>query len=68
MSYRSKPLLPRNGETLVVGIVARISGCPNQKELSLDHQIDHGKEVIAELYDGPVEFRTIATNGKGEQL
>ena len=70
MSYFSHdaPLVPRNGHTLVVGIVCRISGCQNQKELSLEDQTDHGKEVIAELYDGPVEFRVIATKGKGERL
>lgn len=61
-------LSPRNGHTLVVGIVARISGGPNQKELSLRDQEDHAKEVVAELYDGPVDFRVIATKGKGERL
>jgi site-specific DNA recombinase len=34
---------PRNGHTLVVGITARISGCTNQKELSLEDQIDNAK-------------------------
>jgi len=61
-------LKPRNGHTLIVGVVCRISGCANQKELSLDDQEDNGKETIAELYDGPVEFRVIATIGKGENL
>jgi hypothetical protein len=60
--------VPRNGHTLVVGVVARISGGPNQKELSLDDQQDHAKEVVAELYDGPIEYRVIATKGKGERL
>ena len=60
------PWTPRNGHTLVVGVVARISGCANQKELSLDDQVDHAKQVVAELYDGPVEYRVIATKGKGE--
>jgi hypothetical protein len=60
--------LPRNGHTLTIGVVARISGCANQKELSLDDQVDHAKQVVAELYDGPVEFRVIATKGKGERL
>jgi site-specific DNA recombinase len=62
------PLVPRNGHTLVVGIVARISGCANQREMSLDDQVDHAKQVLAEMYDGPVEFRVIATKGKGERL
>lgn len=49
-------------------IIARISGCANQKEMSLDDQVDHAKEVVAELYEGPVEYRIIATKGKGERL
>lgn len=68
MSRQQDPIRPRNGHTLVVGIVARISGGQNQKELSLDDQIDHAKQVVAELYDGPVEYRVIATTGKGERL
>jgi hypothetical protein len=66
----SKPtaLSPRNGHTLVVGIVARISGCTNQKELSLEDQVDHGEQVVVELYDGPVDYRVVATKGKGERL
>lgn len=62
------PLAPRNGHTLVVGIVARISGCADQKELSLEDQVDHAKQLVGEMYDGPVEFRIIATKGKGERL
>jgi site-specific DNA recombinase len=69
MSYRSRqPIIPRNGHTLVVGIAARISGCANQKELSLDDQLDHGKQTVVERYDGPVEYKTISTRGKGEWL
>jgi len=68
VSRQQDPIRPRNGHTLVVGIVARISGGQNQKELSLDDQIDHAKQVVAELYDGPVEYRVIATTGKGERL
>lgn len=69
MAKRSdRELVPRNGCVLMVGIVARISGCTNQKELSLDDQVDHGKEEVVELYDGPVEYRVIATKGKGECL
>ena len=69
MTRRSdESLEPRNGHTLVVAIVARISGCQNQKELSLEDQVDHGKEVVAEMYEGPVEYRVIATKGKGERL
>lgn len=69
MSYRhDTELVPRNGHTLVVGIVARISGCATQKEISLDDQVDHGKQEVADLYSGPVEYRVIATKGKGERL
>ena len=39
MSLRkAKEVQPRNGLMLNVGIVARISGCPNQKDLSLEDQ------------------------------
>lgn len=68
MGFRQPPLAPRNGHTLVVGVIARISGGPNQKELSLDDQVDHAKQEIAELYTGEVENRVIATTGKGERL
>ena len=61
-------LTPRNGHTLKVGIVARISGGQYQKELSLDDQIDHAKEVVADLYDGPVVYVVFSTVGKGELL
>lgn len=66
----NQELVPRNGYILVTGIVARISGCANQKEVSLEDQEDHGKEVVAELYSEtkPVEYRVIATKGKGERL
>jgi hypothetical protein len=52
----------------VVGIVARISGCAKQKEVSLEDQVDHGKEEVAQLFQGPVEYLVIATKGKGERL
>jgi hypothetical protein len=51
-----------------VGIVARISGCASQKEVSLDDQVEHAKEEVMQLYSGTVEYRVIATKGKGEQL
>jgi hypothetical protein len=51
-----------------VAIVARISGCASQKEMSLDDQVDHAKEEVANLYQGPIEYRVIATKGKGEAL
>jgi site-specific DNA recombinase len=67
-THREKPMKPRIGHTLVVGVVARISDCPNQKELSLDDQRDHADQVVAEHYDGPVDYRVVATKGKGEAL
>ena len=53
ISRRNQELVPRNGHTLDAGIVARISGCANQMELSLEDQVDHGKEEIDELYTRP---------------
>jgi hypothetical protein len=68
MSRPARSLAPRNGHTLVVGIVARISGCANQKDVSLDDQVDHARQEVAELFDGPVEERIIKTRGKGERV
>ena len=69
MARRSdSDLVPRNGHKLVVGLVARISGCASQKELSLEDQEDHAKEEVALLYDGPVDYRIVSTKGKGERL
>jgi hypothetical protein len=61
-------LTPRNGHTLMAGLGARISGCSNQKEESLEDQTDHNKEVVADLYTGLTEYLIIATKGKGERL
>src|SRR5690606_4922622 len=70
MAHRrsSAVLSPRNGHTLVVCVVARISGCQNQKEQSLEDQVDHAREEVAWLYSGPVEYRIVSTKGKGEAL
>ena len=65
---RTQPLVPRDGRTLRVLIVARISGCQNQKELSLEDQEDHAKQEVTDRYDGPSEYRVISTTGKGERL
>jgi len=62
------PLIPRNGHTLIVARVARISGCANQKEMSLDDQMAHYVDVVENLYKGPAEFIDFATVGKGESL
>jgi hypothetical protein len=68
MSRSDKELKPRNGHTLVVGIIARISGCAKQKEVSLDDQVDHAKEEVGELHQGLTDYRVVATKGKGERL
>jgi len=61
-------LTPKNGHLLKAALVARISGCADQKEASLDDQEDNGKEKISDIYGGEVDFRVIATKGKGENL
>ena len=61
-------LSPRNGHTLMAGLGARISGCADQKEESLNDQTDHNKEVVTDRYNGPIEYLIIATKGKGERL
>lgn len=67
--YRTQKIQPKNGSTLVVLTVARISGCASQKEASLDDQQEHAREIVAEVYDGEqVDYRQIATKGKGEDL
>ena len=69
--YRTQPLEPRNKVFPVVLNLARISGCPSQKEASLQDQHDNAVEVVSELWDGEiekVEFRLISTKGKGEDL
>jgi len=66
--YFRHPLVPRNGCQARVGIVARISGCGGQKEVSLDDQVDHGKEVTSEVYEGEADYIVISTIGKGERL
>ncbi|MFO0865674.1 MAG: recombinase family protein [Gemmataceae bacterium] len=59
---------PRNGHTYVVGIVARISGCENQKEESLEDQVDHAKSEIEPYVSFPIQYHVIATKAKGEWL
>ena len=69
--YRTQPLEPKNVVFPVVVNVNRISGCPSQKEASLEDQHDNAAEIVSEVWDGEienVEFRVIATKGKGEDL
>ncbi|WP_020476065.1 recombinase family protein [Zavarzinella formosa] len=68
MIDRKTPVTPRNGHTLVVGVVARISGRPNQKEVSLDDQEDHARDIVDDMHEGPAEYRVVATINKGERL
>lgn len=66
--YFQDRLIPRDGIKPRVLIGARISGCANQKEVSNEDQVDHGKSVVREMYDGEVEYTVISTKGKGERL
>ena len=68
MNGPRQTISPRSGETLQVAIVARISGCTNQTEVSLNDQVDHGKSEIAYHFTGPVNYHTFATKGKGESI
>lgn len=69
MSYKSdQEAEPRDGHTWRTLIAARISGCANQKELSLEDQEDRGREISNEIYSGETEFDVVATTGKGERL
>jgi hypothetical protein len=69
MFKRTPDLTPRNGKVLFVAIVARISGCAKQKDVSLTDQVDHGKKFVREMYpEGEIVWHEIATKGKGERL
>ena len=61
------PLLPRNGRTLKVLGVARISTL-NQDPQSLADQEAMHRQWVAEHYDGTAEFKIFATQGSGEWL
>jgi hypothetical protein len=68
MKFANEAVTPRNGHTVVVLIIARISGCAKQLELSLEDQSDHAKETAREMCNYPIEFREVSTTGKGEDL
>lgn len=68
MHGRHQEVSPRFGDKLTVGVVARITGRPNQKEQSLEDQVAHARSVVAEIYRGDVDLRVVATVGKGEYL
>ena len=68
MSRTFDPALsPRKGNCLHVVIVARISGV-SQDERSLDDQEAMHREIVDSNYDGPIEWRVLATRGSGERL
>lgn len=46
-------LRPRNGHTLEVLDVCRISGCPKQKEVSNEDQNDNARDIVKSLFDDP---------------
>ena len=71
MSFHRKSdseVKPRNGCLLMVSGVCRISGCQNQKELSLDDQKDNARELIETLYGGEYDLHLHTSIGKGERL
>ena len=67
MLYGFEKMSPRNGRTLKVIRVARISTI-NQDERSLDDQLQLLQRTVQQLYDGPVEYHDLATQGSGEKL
>ncbi|MBL9083334.1 MAG: hypothetical protein JNK76_16080 [Planctomycetales bacterium] len=69
MSRKSdEELKPRNGHTLEVRAVCRISGCPRQKEMSLEDQEQNAREFVIDAYSHRYEFECLSTIGKGECL
>ncbi len=61
------PVAPRDGQTLHILLIARISG-ENQDAKSLGDQGALIKAFVADRYDGPVNYQVVATRGSGEWL
>ncbi len=61
------PLVPKDGNILKVLVIARISS-EHQDKRSLNDQIAKIKEYLAQVYEGPVEWTIIQSQGSGEQL
>lgn len=61
------PLTPRNGTTLRVLAVCRISGA-NQDPRSLDDQEALLRGYVANHYEGPTDWEVFKTQGSGEIL
>lgn len=63
----SAAIQAKNGHVLKVIRIARIS-TPNQDELSLEDQLALLEQYVKWMYDGPVEYSDLATQGSGEEL
>ncbi len=59
---------PRNGAVRAVIAVTRLSGGPRQKEDSREDQQDHARDIVADEYQGPAEYRFINRTVTGERL
>jgi len=60
-------LLPRNGDTLQVITVSRIS-TTRQDERRLEDQTRRCKEYVESLFSGSISYEEIETRGSGERL
>lgn len=65
MRVTDKEIKPRDGHMLRVGMVARISGCTNHRELSVEDQIVHVKQAVREHYDDAIDFEVTANTKAG---
>jgi hypothetical protein len=61
------PLAPRNGRTLMVLGIARIS-TEQQDKRSLDDQVAKMREYVSHAFAGPIEWEFIRSQGSGEYL
>src|SRR3954453_4280986 len=66
-SQLDPPLIPRNGTTLKVLAIARIS-TDNQDQQSLADQEAMHRRWVRDHFAGPAEFKVFATRGSGEWL
>ena len=67
MVFVSKDFHPKNGRTLKVIRIARISTI-NQDERSLEDQLELLKEYVEKIYEKAIEYHDLATQGSGEKL
>lgn len=66
-TFSDAPLQPRDGQTLWVLIVCRISTI-HQEERSLDDQEAYVRKHLEARYKGKIEYRAIKTQGSGEWI